>query len=117
MIRGPPRSTLFPYTTLFRSHRNFFFYFFYVSRLIQILGLDLPLKIQKNSKNHDKSRLRPTGGGSSPHQFSTTLLHIRILEKSICAKILPLSPKPFTVNIPNNIDLKCRLLNSSHVSF
>src|SRR5262249_61228556 len=23
MIRPPPRSTLFPYTTLFRSHRNF----------------------------------------------------------------------------------------------
>src|SRR2546422_8288813 len=23
MIRRPPRSTLFPYTTLFRSHRNF----------------------------------------------------------------------------------------------
>jgi len=22
MIRRPPRSTLFPYTTLFRSHRN-----------------------------------------------------------------------------------------------
>src|SRR2546422_2031962 len=25
MIRRPPRSTLFPYTTLFRSHRNFRF--------------------------------------------------------------------------------------------
>src|SRR2546426_9085770 len=24
MIRRPPRSTLFPYTTLFRSHGNFF---------------------------------------------------------------------------------------------
>src|SRR5690348_17821477 len=24
MIRRPPRSTLFPYTTLFRSHRQFF---------------------------------------------------------------------------------------------
>ena len=25
MIRRPPRSTLFPYTTLFRSSSNFFF--------------------------------------------------------------------------------------------
>src|SRR5258708_30103345 len=25
MIRRPPRSTLFPYTTLFRSHQNFVF--------------------------------------------------------------------------------------------
>src|SRR5258705_246781 len=65
MICQPLRSTLIPNTTLFRS---------------------LPLKIQKNSKNHDKSRLRPTGGGSSSHQFSTTLLHIRILEKSIVLK-------------------------------
>src|SRR2546430_10684031 len=24
MIRRPPRSTLFPYTTLFRSHQNYF---------------------------------------------------------------------------------------------
>src|SRR2546425_3939899 len=34
MIRRPPRSTLFPYTTLFRSHR--------VSAEVEELGLDLP---------------------------------------------------------------------------
>src|SRR2546425_4370234 len=34
MIRRPPRSTLFPYTTLFRSHRDL--------QRVQPLGLELP---------------------------------------------------------------------------
>src|SRR5258705_10238950 len=30
MIRRPPRSTLFPYTTLFRSYRDFLYYSFVI---------------------------------------------------------------------------------------
>src|SRR2546430_8103986 len=46
MIRRPPRSTLFPYTTLFRSRRNLFYCYF---TLIDIHGpptssLRLPLR-------------------------------------------------------------------------
>src|SRR5258708_21631812 len=33
MIRRPPRSTLFPYTTLFRSHRSFLTY---VATVVQV---------------------------------------------------------------------------------
>src|SRR3712207_8471873 len=32
MIRRPPRSTLFPYTTLFRSYRGFLAFYFWLSR-------------------------------------------------------------------------------------
>src|SRR3712207_8138296 len=35
MIRRPPRSTLFPYTTLFRSHKGFFLGKY---RLLSLLG-------------------------------------------------------------------------------
>src|SRR2546429_2104083 len=48
MIRRPPRSTLFPYTTLFRSHG--------LERALQPLRIDLqPLG--------DAARLRRLGGG------------------------------------------------------
>src|SRR3712207_8612428 len=40
MIRRPPRSTLFPYTTLFRSHYCFK-YFFYFFLLLLVLPLCL----------------------------------------------------------------------------
>src|SRR2546429_4369445 len=37
MIRRPPRSTLFPYTTLFRSHRYFSHRSFKTSRVFQFI--------------------------------------------------------------------------------
>src|SRR2546422_5141771 len=60
MIRRPPRSTLFPYTTLFRSH----------SRSWQkhiagpILHLDAPAK-QGEVACHDASVSEPNGRGNS----------------------------------------------------
>src|SRR3712207_7325923 len=41
MIRRPPRSTLFPYTTLFRSRRSTFL-FILLSRLIPTVALAVP---------------------------------------------------------------------------
>ena len=44
MIRRPPRSTLFPYTTLFRSSASFSFFskrFINLSRLIQFRDSDI----------------------------------------------------------------------------
>src|SRR3712207_8623611 len=39
MIRRPPRSTLFPYTTLFRSSANRFPLLFYCKRLLHRRGI------------------------------------------------------------------------------
>src|SRR2546427_7396512 len=43
MIRRPPRSTLFPYTTLFRSYAGESAYQPILSHLIRELGLDLSI--------------------------------------------------------------------------
>src|SRR5256885_4174774 len=51
MIRRPPRSTLFPYTTLFRSHRNFraaLLLFHDHQRLVE-LGIPLAQLLPQNS--------------------------------------------------------------------
>src|SRR3712207_7786476 len=52
MIRRPPRSTLFPYTTLFRSHAK------------QVQGQDLPrrhqvLRVQETAYAHDDQARSP----------------------------------------------------------
>src|SRR2546427_1753157 len=47
MIRRPPRSTLFPYTTLFRSHLNV---------VKQVHQLRLFLGRREPSKSHDSTR-------------------------------------------------------------
>src|SRR2546422_6067531 len=49
MIRRPPRSTLFPYTTLFRSSRN----------------RNESLKIDKESRGYDRSLNRRVSRGDS----------------------------------------------------
>src|SRR3712207_8064288 len=45
MIRRPPRSTLFPYTTLFRSNINFLFHF---NVLCSVFGLHMFRRSQNN---------------------------------------------------------------------
>src|SRR5256885_8026138 len=54
MIRRPPRSTLFPYTTLFRSTFNIYQYKFYQKRLKNILHKRLKYNkyIDKIKKYH-----------------------------------------------------------------
>src|SRR5207249_9090373 len=45
MIRRPPRSTLFPYTTLFRSHTH--------QRLIERLARQLPTRLLVGSRSEE----------------------------------------------------------------
>src|SRR2546426_5606835 len=47
MIRRPPRSTLFPYTTLFRSHEQRRRTPFGVSRMTDVLGSDPELDAER----------------------------------------------------------------------
>src|SRR3712207_7308390 len=49
MIRRPPRSTLFPYTTLFRSLKSFIYY-------ANIAFITIKLKFQKRREKHAKQR-------------------------------------------------------------
>src|SRR5258707_6129686 len=59
MIRRPPRSTLFPYTTLFRSDQQRLF-------LAECKVLDAFVRGQR--KHHDfRLVLRPTGGEGGNH--------------------------------------------------
>src|SRR5258707_1357567 len=43
MIRRPPRSTLFPYTTLFRSYRNIILVRLILERYIGVKGIEANL--------------------------------------------------------------------------
>src|SRR2546430_17609868 len=47
MIRRPPRSTLFPYTTLFRSHRSLLPYLAVAAALLAAACGDNPLQPKK----------------------------------------------------------------------
>src|SRR3989442_7920065 len=44
MIRRPPRSTLFPYTTLFRSHRQLELFEQYCAQLWRRVDVELPAR-------------------------------------------------------------------------
>src|SRR5256885_15873560 len=71
MIRRPPRSTLFPYTTLFRSVRHAFGFGFQsrgnqcVSLLLIILGLASPagLNLPERTDPGGAHALAPQGSG------------------------------------------------------
>src|SRR2546422_2187439 len=77
MIRRPPRSTLFPYTTLFRSH--------HVARL----GID----------RHRPARavpLHPPGGGDQRSEEHTSELHSRL--HLVCRLLLEKKKKKTKLN-------------------
>src|SRR5438034_6897022 len=58
MLPPPPRSTLFPYTTLFRSHREFEFRFRHASWQIEILFEGVLLReVRKRSVDRKSTRL------------------------------------------------------------
>src|SRR5690554_7162036 len=87
MIRPPPRSTLFPYTTLFRS-----------VYLILFLLLFLPMPIQKDAKAY----------------FLRLLTHdLAVLhnQKTLVLKLVEWHPSSVFVQL----DRKSTRLNSSHV--
>src|SRR2546421_8745614 len=59
MIRRPPRSTLFPYTTLFRSPRGLFIYFLskdivYINYSILFYFYSLDRKSTRLNSSHDQ---------------------------------------------------------------
>src|SRR5256885_9929074 len=58
MIRRPPRSTLFPYTTLFRSKQN-------VGRVVQVIGpvLDVEFEPEKLPELYNALRIESSGNG------------------------------------------------------
>src|SRR5256885_11069091 len=53
MIRRPPRSTLFPYTTLFRSQRVG-----QLAGVLVVVEVDVPGQIDRAGPNRDLQRLR-----------------------------------------------------------
>src|SRR2546430_5288331 len=79
MIRRPPRSTLFPYTTLFRSLRNYYdIYYQRMSALATTPELKLALQALKTAQQSmlDQPRVRPSptagpSGTPSPTPTST----------------------------------------------
>src|SRR5438477_6840112 len=78
MIRRPPRSTLFPYTTLFRSHRH-------ERRLRRLRNLCLRLAI---SPPDERARLPECGRPHSGDRKSTRLnsSHMSISYAVFCLK-------------------------------
>src|SRR3989442_7129548 len=63
MIRRPPRSTLFPYTTLFRSHRE-------VARQAHLTHLDLrPLERRRHARRPPRGGMEQYVPNRSPHDY------------------------------------------------
>src|SRR3712207_8041825 len=74
MIRHPPRSTLFPYTTLFRSHRGFpAFLATLRSKLGDNLSVTRELHDAFGSDHHAVQLLRVTGTAGERDWKSTRL--------------------------------------------
>src|SRR2546429_6364767 len=96
MIRRPPRSTLFPYTTLFRSHR---LYLFYSNRRPQD-GAFLP-ELQRLEEVNPSYRLIATMTARSEEHTSElqSRLHLvcRLLlekKKKIAPRVIPFTLRP-----------------------
>src|SRR3712207_3200281 len=80
MIRHPPRSTLFPYTTLFRSHRGFpAFLATLRSKLGDNLTVTRELHDAFGSDAHAVQLLRVTGtAGERTHTWEAVVtMHVR----------------------------------------
>src|SRR2546430_3526817 len=90
MIRRPPRSTLFPYTTLFRSH-------------IDLLRVRLDVKIQATVQ------LELTGAEDSPGIRDGGVLEQITRELTIEAL-----PNDIPDTLDGELDRKSTRLNSSH---
>src|SRR3989449_9896903 len=65
MIRRPPRSTLFPYTTLFRSYRPVAFGFNFPDFFSAFVGVRLPIWAwRKQNRLADAARADSTGAAA-----------------------------------------------------
>src|SRR3989442_4749080 len=58
MIRRPPRSTLFPYTTLFRSEKLFEGKSGRLARVDQLVRLDVPALVEEDVLEKDRKSTR-----------------------------------------------------------
>src|SRR5258708_25015518 len=83
MIRRPPRSTLFPYTTLFRSH----FRIFLMSRKIILIKQELLLLVYELNRSgllaeNEKIRLdRKSGSAGMPRPISYAVFCLKKKKK------------------------------------
>src|SRR3712207_9186486 len=97
MIRRPPRSTLFPYTTLFRSPEP----------LGHGLGLLAGHLLQGAGEHHGLARDRRTRGGRHLHGFRGDFREKRI-EHLLVVLLLE--------ELDDGLDRKSTRLNSSHAN-
>src|SRR3712207_7802922 len=96
MIRRPPRSTLFPYTTLFRSHR--------VERVA-----DAALVLEDELRRRQRLRQRedrPPLVVEVEHRVDRDEVHVGVVEGVEGAHVAPVA----------TIDRKSTRLNSSHAN-
>src|SRR5438132_3163341 len=92
MLRRPPRSTLFPYTTLFRSQRG-------------AMKKAMPVAKQEEGMNRgDQKTSRHKGGQRHMQDF--------VEEGAVEHRLLPRSPRSeeHTSELQSHSDLVCRLL-------
>src|SRR3989442_6022455 len=89
MIRRPPRSTLFPYTTLFRSERAFGRRHAQLARLALLLGRER----QQRAPGVERSEEHTSELQSRPHLVCRLLL-----EKKIKTNFVASGPKIRTQN-------------------
>src|SRR3712207_7619453 len=102
MIRRPPRSTLFPYTTLFRSGNPFF-----VLEVLRLLGTSgWPERTPGEAASLVAQQV-PTGVRDALRDRKSTRLnssHANISYAVFCLKktlpSLPLPPSPSSITIP-----------------
>src|SRR3989442_4278990 len=90
MIRRPPRSTLFPYTTLFRSPCCFATISFFSARMTYRSLLVIPRSIQGAlvSDCNSRSEEHTSELQSRPHLVCRLLLEIKKAEASRARRIL-----------------------------
>src|SRR3712207_7759691 len=88
MIRRPPRSTLFPYTTLFRSIKNFLYNSEFIYRLLSDKTIlekiqDLNIFLWENEEEHIKGSLKRSKDRKSTRLNSS---HANISYAVFCLK-------------------------------
>src|SRR2546430_9219264 len=102
MIRRPPRSTLFPYTTLFRSISTSFGDIFYNNCFKNgVLPIKVsPEDLEKLFEDADRETLIRSEEHTSELQSQSNLVCRLLLEKKNESPILSLSPTPTTDSTP-----------------
>src|SRR5256885_4694321 len=83
MIRRPPRSTLFPYTTLFRSRSPLLLY---VSQIEPSWNIAHPVALNKNCGVYVKSGILYKGGNQDRKSTRLNSSHLVISYAVFCLK-------------------------------